>query len=148
MEAARKVDPEQAVSRLIEADTILPEQYFDRLIADHSSFPEKRLMLAVLEDAVASFQRYLDSKNRRSQRLFQEAEEWFWSDDADWPFSFVSICNALEIEPEYLRRGLKAWKEKQLARGAGARVYRFPFRRVNGSRHSISARSDGMRRSA
>ena len=65
----------------------------------------------------------------------------------DWPFAFENICHTLEIEPEYLRRGLSAWKERQLAKG-GARVYRFPFRRVNGSRHSITLRSDGLRRSA
>jgi len=146
---AKQRDGVSPVASLIEADTILPEQYFERVGAEHSSFPEKRLMLAVLEDAVATFQRFVDAKNRRGQRLFREAEEWVASDDTDWPFAFENICHTLDIEPEFLRRGLNRWKEKQLAKSqSGARVYRFPFRRVNGSRHSITVRSEGMRKSA
>ena len=148
-EAAKKQEAPNGIVNLIEADTILPEQYFERIGSEHSAFPEKRLMLAVLEDAVATFQRYVDAKNRRGQRLFREAEEWVVSDDTDWPFAFENICHTLDIEPDFLRRGLARWKERQLAKAAGgARVYRFPFRRVNGSRHSITIRSEGMRKSA
>ncbi|MGH7860488.1 MAG: hypothetical protein ACREQY_24420 [Candidatus Binatia bacterium] len=143
-----KATAEESISRLFEPDTILPSQFSDRVNLGPSSYPEKRLMLAVLEDAVATFQRYVDARDRRGQRLHREAEEWFQSDDQEWPFAFANICNALEIEAEYLRRGLTAWKQKQLEKTAGARVYRFPFRRVNGRRHSISLRSDGMRQSA
>lgn len=147
-EAKKKVDTEHALSRLIEADTILPEQYFQRLGQEHSIFPEKRLMLAVLEDAVATFQRYVGSKHRRGQRLFQEAEDWIHAKEGDWPFAFENICATLDIGAEYLRNGLVRWKERQLSRDPGARVYRFPFRRVNGSRHSISLRSEQMKRTA
>lgn len=147
-QAKKQVGGQPAVANLLEADTILPVQYFDRVGAEHYSFPEKRLMLAVLEDAVATFQRFVDSKNRRGQRLFREAEDWMISDDTDWPFAFVNICHTLDIEPEYLRTGVRRWKDKQLTRDNGARIYRFPFRRVNGSRHSITVRSEGMRKSA
>ena len=148
--ADAKANAEESISRLFEPDTILPSQFSDRVNLGHSSYPEKRLMLAVLEDAVATFQRYVDARDRRGQRLHREAEEWFQSDENEWPFAFVNICNALEIEPEYLRRGLDAWKQRQLKKGEenGARVYRFPFRRVNGRRHSISVRSDGLRETA
>jgi hypothetical protein len=37
----------------------------------------------------------------------QEAREWFLSDDHEWPFSFVSICHCLDLNPEYLRRLLR-----------------------------------------
>lgn len=145
----KKIAAEQALSRLIEADTILPGQYFERLRLSPSTYPEKRLMLAVLEDAVATFQRYVDAKTTRGQRLFQEAEEWIQSEDREWPFAFENICHALDIEPEFLRNGLLTWKTKRLEAGSNAaRIYRFPFRRVNGSRHSISARADGYRESA
>jgi hypothetical protein len=144
-----KANAEESLSRLFEPDMILPSQFSDRVNLGPSAYPEKRLMLAVLEDAVATFQRYVDARDRRGQRLHREAEEWFQSRDNEWPFAFENICNALEIEAEYLRRGLARWKEKQLRRtDGGARVYRFPFRRVNGRRHSISIRSDGVRESA
>jgi hypothetical protein len=145
----QKSSGEETVSRMFEPDTILPSQFADRTKLEPSAYPEKRLMLAVLEDAVASFQRYVHAKDRRGQRLFREAEEWFDSQEAEWPFAFENICNAIEIEAEYLRRGLAAWKEAQLRKTAtGARVYRFPFRRVNGRRHSISLRSEGLRQIA
>ncbi len=145
-----KASGEEALSRMFEPDTILPSQFTDRTTLEPSAFPEKRLMLAVLEDAVATFQRYVEARDRRGRRLFREAEEWVTSLDASWPFAFENICSALQIDAGYLRRGLAAWKEKQLrsASSSGARVYRFPFRRVNGRRHSITLRSEGLRATA
>ena len=38
---------------------------------------EERLMLAVLENAVEYFQKYVLARNPRGKQLFQEAEECF-----------------------------------------------------------------------
>ena len=147
--AALKIEEPRAGSTGLEPETILPAQYFDRVQIDASLQPEKRLMLAVLEDGVGTFQKYAHATGRRARRLFAEAEEWFTSEDAEWPFAFVSICQALSLEPEYLRRGLRHWQQEQLTRGeASGKVVRFPFRRVNGRRHSITGRPVGLRRSA
>lgn len=133
----------------LEPETILPSQFFDRVNIDASLQPEKRLMLAVLEDGVGTFQKYAAAAGRRARRLFAEAEDWFASDDSDRPFAFVSICQALGLEPMYVRKGLGHWYEQQRTQDAtSAKVVRFPFRRVNGSRHSISGRPVGLRRSA
>ena len=130
-------------------ETVLPSQFFDRLQVDASLQPEKRLMLAVLEDAVGTFQKYADVSSRHGRRLFSEAEEWFASPDADWPFAFVNVCQALGLDAEYLRAGLWRWRDRQPRRGEDAtKVVRFPFRRVNGSRHSVTGRPVGLRRSA
>jgi len=146
---AQKVQTEEFISSLFAPEIVLPGQFRDPADAKSTDRGEKRLMLAVLEEAVATFQRHLDSKTRHGQRVFQEAEEWIQSTDTSWPFAFENICNALEINPEYLRRGLERWGETQRRTAAGgARVYRFPFRRVNGRRASISLRSSGLRESA
>ncbi len=145
---AERIVAEEPAERLFSSEIILPVQFLDRTSLKPSDRPEKRLMLAVLEEAVATFQRYVTAKNRRGQRLFQEAEDWIRSTDADWPFNFENVCGALEIEPEYLRRGLEAWKQKQRQAGGGAQIYRFPFRRVNGRRSSITLRSSGLRETA
>jgi hypothetical protein len=65
-------------------------------------------MYAVLEDAFFCFQKQFetDGQVNRQARL---AEEWFFSDDFQWLFSFVSICEALELEPAYIRKKLKLW---------------------------------------
>ena len=147
--AALKIEEPRATSSGLEPETILPAQYFDRIQIDASLQPEKRLMLAVLEDAVGTFQKYADVSGRRARRLFAEAEEWFASNDQQWPFSFVSICQGLGLEPEYIRRGLRRWHDEQRLLGdASGKVVRFPFRRVNGRRHSITGRPVGLRRSA
>src|SRR5207253_11345604 len=74
-----------------EYETILPAQFGDLLRNDDARPPEHRLMLAVLEDAVRSYQRDLSSSDSRGRRLYREVEEWFDSDAATWPFSFVVI---------------------------------------------------------
>jgi hypothetical protein len=143
---AEKTMPEDTVTSLFGPEVILPEQFSERATLKPSDRGEKRLMLAVLEEAVATFQRNVGAKTRHGQRVFQEAEDWIQSTDGSWPFAFENICQSLEINPEYLRRGLERWKETQLrAATNGARVYRFPFRRVNGRRSSISLRSQGLR---
>jgi len=76
--------------------------------------PEAALMCAVLEDAFLSFQRQFEIESRSVQRAAQEAEEWFFSDDAHALFSFVSVCHALGLEPKYIRTKLKHWTPSRL----------------------------------
>ncbi len=66
---------------------------------------ERRLMLAVLIDAIQSYSRYRTRvaplsgyKEWRSERA------WFQADDPSNPFSFSSICAALGLNAEYVRR--------------------------------------------
>jgi hypothetical protein len=73
----------------------------------------RRLMLAVLQDALSIIVRAdrrsdsgLDSP---SPRLLVEACEWVVANDATWPFSFLNVCGALEIDPVSLRRRLSPW---------------------------------------
>ena len=147
-QAARRID-DAGTSGGLEPETILPSQFFDRVQVDASLQPEKRLMLAVLEDAVGTFQKYVTAPTRRGQRLFTEAEEWFASRATDWPFEFENICAALGLEPGFLRKGLWRWRDAQRGPApTSAKVVRFPFRRVNGRRHSITGRPVGLRHSA
>ena len=75
---------------------------------------EKRLVLSVLEDAVECFMKYIDSSIKKGQRLFRDAEEWITLEDKKWVFSFDNVCEALDIDPNYLRRGLRDWKIRRL----------------------------------
>jgi hypothetical protein len=45
--------------------------------------------------------------------MAREAEEWFLSDEAHWPFSFVSVCAVLGLEPESVRQRLKRWSHSR-----------------------------------
>jgi len=138
--------PEDNIVRLFEPDLITPDQHRDRVRAEKTDQPEIRLMLAVMEDAVATYQRYAVEPTRRNQKLFEDAEQWINSTDTSWPYSFENVCTALRFEPETLRRGLQTWREERV-RGK-SHVYRFPFRRVNGKRHSITVRDRSARKRA
>ena len=126
----------------LEADLMVPSQFFDRVKPECSAQPEKWLMLAVMEDAIATFQKSVYGATRRQRRLLKETEEWIDSADTLWPFSFENICSAVDIESTYLRTGLKQWKTTRLSRRQepDRPISHSPFRRVNGRRHALSTR--------
>src|SRR3972149_9234375 len=105
-----------------DADSLAPAHYFSHFGGGPLS-PQKRLMLAVLEDAIECFWKYARARDGRSERLFLEAEEWILEQNSDWPFSFENICEALNLDPKYLRRGLL--KKQQLIIGAPKEKFRF-----------------------
>ncbi len=131
-----------------EPATILPIQLFGGGTPDASIVPEKRLLLAVLEEAVVTFQRYVSDGGRRGRRLFREAEEWVVSEDAGWPCSFRNICDTLGLDPAYLRQGLRRWRDLQCAQPGLHVVHRHPFRRLSGSRTRAIGRPIGLTRRA
>lgn len=95
---------------------ILPVQFFGALKKqDDRIVPYKRLLMAVLEDAVRCFQANVGVPNAARRRLFYETDLWIQSDSADGPFSYVAVCETLGIDPAYLRRALMDWKARHLA---------------------------------
>jgi hypothetical protein len=100
---------------LFEPDTLLPIQYFEAMRKKHLLEGEKRLILSVLEDAVECFMKCIDSPTSKGQRLFRDADEWIGLEDKHWVFSFDNVCDMLDINPEYMRRGLRQWKERRIA---------------------------------
>jgi hypothetical protein len=99
---------------LFEPDTLLPIQYFEAMRKKHLLEGEKRLVLSVLEDAVECFMKCIDASTHKGQRLFREAEEWITLEDKRWVFSFDNVCEMLDVNPAYMRAGLKRWKERKL----------------------------------
>ncbi len=109
---------------LFEPDTLLPIQYFEAMRRKHLLEGEKRLVLSVLEDAVECFMKCIDSSTNKGQRLFRDAEEWITLEDKKWVFSFDNVCEMLDVNPEYLRRGLRDWKARKLEAIERARIVR------------------------
>ncbi|MFN8624939.1 MAG: hypothetical protein U0587_02980 [Candidatus Binatia bacterium] len=101
-------------AHLLQPDTLLPSQYFALVRRKGGHEPERRLVAALLEDAVECYQKHLRARDPKARRLFLDAEEWICSEDRTWPFSFENVCDLLQINPEYLRRGLLAWTDRQL----------------------------------
>jgi len=89
--------------------SVLPAQFFGSQPSLYTGRPAAALLRAVLEDTLACFQKQFVTEGRRVQRMAREAEEWFLSEEAHWPFSFVSVCAVLGLEPESVRQQLKRW---------------------------------------
>ncbi|SRR6266508_761845 len=103
---------DERIASLFQPDTLLSLQYFENLRRKTVLEPEKSLMLAILEDAISSYQDNLRSQGKRGKKLFEEAEEWIAETGSAWIFSFESACEALGLNAAYVRRGLLQWKEK------------------------------------
>jgi hypothetical protein len=90
----------------VQPQSLSSAQYFDILRRRISLEPEKRLMLAILEDAVQCFQNNGFAQSVRGGRIFQEAKKWIVDADREWVFSFENVCEALGLNPTYVRAGL------------------------------------------
>jgi hypothetical protein len=115
MKASETTGPEERLAELFQPDTLMPSQYFDRLRRRTEYEGERRLLIAVLEDAVDVYRKQVAARDVRAQEMFREAEEWIENPDQTWLFSFANICDVLDLDAEYLRRGLRAWKRRALS---------------------------------
>lgn len=76
--------------------------------------PEKRLAGAVLASTL------MEIRDRHSDiqyaRRLREDLQWIQSDDAQWPYSFVPLCQLFGLEPEYVREVVNRWLEEPVTR--------------------------------
>lgn len=87
------------------SDLILPSQFFE-LFGKSRFTCEQRLMLAVLADAINILHDWRAAASIRKRRLFAEAARWVMVQGSNVPFSFDNVCDALELNPDALRRRL------------------------------------------
>jgi hypothetical protein len=73
---------------------------------------ERLLLAAVLEEAITCYRRHAHATDEHGRSLFDETDEWFQSPDHTNVFAFESICDALDLDPTYVRRGLRQWRER------------------------------------
>ena len=102
--------------------------YVEQLNRRHYDEGAKKLLLAVLQEALNNFVQLLDAKKPEHQEHFREVELWFWSDDAEWLFSFRNIAEHLGINPNYFRAGLLRLKTKKFANRRLTEAKSKPFR--------------------
>ena len=133
MQSLLRAPDDQREAELV-PDSVLPSQLGDGPFGGARLQPEKRLQLAVLEDAVLTFERCAGVDGARPRRLLAEVDAWFASDATDWPFAFVTICHTLNIDPDYVRGGLR----RRRTRLEATTQRKPPLRRDgNGTRHQV-----------
>ena len=113
MEIASTVPPAHVEKRPLSwavTEILTPEQFFQRATDSARMWTgERRLLAAVLHNAVETIFRYRHDYTPYGRRLFKEAHEWFWSAHTWGLYSFESICSHLQLEADYIRRGLRRW---------------------------------------
>jgi hypothetical protein len=106
----------EEIGAVFQPDTVLPSQFFAALREKGYVEGEKRLMAAVLADAVDVYMKMAFSGDSRGRQLFIDAEAWLFGDDnRQGLYAFGNICDVLDLEPEYIRRGLLDWKRRRVA---------------------------------
>lgn len=94
-----------------QSDLLAPHEFWQTYRSKRARQPELDLMAAVLEDAVLCYFKNIQGRTRRERKIFNETQEWFFSDDHDALFSFQSICSYLGTDANYVRRGLVLFKK-------------------------------------
>lgn len=106
---------QQEMDSLIQTDSLAPVQYMDLLKPQVPAAAEKRLMIAILEDAIECYQKYLHGDHRKGKTIFRETEDWIFSGDDVSPVSFNNVCDALGLDSSYVRAGLLRKRASLLA---------------------------------
>jgi hypothetical protein len=112
------------LENLFTPDVLTPGQFFASRRDDSAVRPLKRLMLAVLEDAIVTFQKNAIDRGKIGRGLFQEVEQWLNDGSHEGLFSFETVCDTLAINPECLRNELIRWRGRLLESGAQSRLAR------------------------
>lgn len=108
----------EMILRLKVDHPLMPEQLLS--LPQHYQQPERRLMAAVLLDAgwawvrqthpaVADWQRHRQTPQatrERKERLRRELLTWFCDPDTTYPYSFLSVCAHLDLDPSWVRARL------------------------------------------
>jgi hypothetical protein len=68
--------------------------------------PEKAMAGSVLRQAASDLRRFRDAMSGVERQLYLDAYDWVTADNFSWPYSFVNICQSLNLAPEAARTEL------------------------------------------
>jgi hypothetical protein len=73
--------------------------------ADEYQFETSRRELAsgILKQAALDLRRFHGATSAVEREFYLDAYRWVMSDDCSWPFSFLNVCQALNLAPETVR---------------------------------------------
>jgi hypothetical protein len=73
--------------------------------ADDYQFETSRKDLAdgILKQAALDLRRFHGGTSAVEREFYLDAYRWAMSDDSSWPFSFLNVCQLLNLAPETIR---------------------------------------------
>jgi len=69
---------------------------------------QKDLAAGVLKQAAQDLRRFHGATSAIERELYLDAYSWLTSDDCSWPFSFLNVCQLLNLTPDIVRQELVA----------------------------------------
>ena len=63
----------------------------------------KDLAAGILEQATLDLRRFHGARSGVEREFYLDAYRWVISDDHSWPFSFLNVCQVLDLTPETVR---------------------------------------------
>ncbi len=94
------------LARILEPDIFLPSQFYGSGGLSRQLEGEKRLMIAILKDAVECLEKYRRARSSAGRSHYENAIDWIKDTDTEWLFSFTNICDLLGFDPDYMREVL------------------------------------------
>jgi hypothetical protein len=78
--------------------------------ADSDLFETSRRDLAdgILKQAALDLRRFHGATSAVEREFYLDAHRWVTSDDSSWPFSFLNVCQVLNLTPETVREEILA----------------------------------------
>jgi hypothetical protein len=71
-----------------------------------SETSQRELASGILKQAAQDLRRFHGATSAVERELYLDAYRWVISDDCSWPFSFLNVCQLLNLTPEILRQEL------------------------------------------
>jgi hypothetical protein len=66
----------------------------------------KELAAGILKQASLDLRRFHGGTSAIEREFYLDAHRWVVSDDCSWPFSFLNVCQLLNLAPETVREGV------------------------------------------
>src|ERR1700756_1493247 len=102
----------------------------------HFETSRKDLAAGILKQARLDLRRFHGGTNAVEREFYLDAHRWVTSDDYSWPFSFLNVCQLLNLAPETAReemlgdQSLGAFSYWTRRCGRAARRFRISLNRI------------------
>ena len=68
-----------------------------------SETAQRELAAGILKQAALDLRRFHAGTSAVEREFYLDAHRWVTSDDCSWPFSFLNVCQLLNLAPETVR---------------------------------------------
>ena len=69
----------------------------------HFETSRRELATGILKQAALDLRRFHGATSAVEREFYLDAYRWVMSDDCSWPFSFLNVCQVLNLAPETVR---------------------------------------------